>query len=143
MLRFGHMRRREFLRVLGGAAMGWPLAVRAQQRERVRRIGVLTPFAADDTEGHGRLTAFVQGLQQLGWTVGQNVRIDYRWGDGKADTMRKYAAELVALAPDVILASSSAAVVPLLEATRTIPIVFAGIADPVAAGYVESLARPG
>src|SRR5262245_11759474 len=109
----------------------------------MRRIGVLTPFAAGDTEGQARLTAFAQGLQQTGWTVGQNIRIDYRWGDGKANTMRKYAAEVVALAPDVILASSSAAVAPLLEATRTVPIVFAGIADPVAAGYVESLARPG
>jgi putative tryptophan/tyrosine transport system substrate-binding protein len=136
------MRRRELIRLLGGAA-AWPFAARAQQPNRMRRIGVLTPFAANDAEGQARLTAFAQGLAQSGWTVGQNVRIDYRWGDGKADTMRKYAAELVALAPDVILASSSAAVAPLLEATRTIPIVFAGIADPVAAGYVESLARPG
>jgi ABC-type uncharacterized transport system substrate-binding protein len=137
------MRRREFITLLGGVAAAWPLAARAQQGERMRRIGVLTPFAASDTEGQARLTAFAQGLQQIGWTVGQNIRIDYRWGDGKADTMRKYAAELVPLAPDIILASSSAAVAPLLEATRTVPIVFAGIADPVAAGYVESLARPG
>jgi putative ABC transport system substrate-binding protein len=137
------MKRREFITLLGGVAAAWPLAARAQQGERMRRIGVLTPFAASDTEGQARLTAFAQGLQQMGWTVGQNIRIDYRWGDGKADTMRKYAAELVALAPDIILASSSAAVAPLLEATRTVPIVFAGIADPVAAGYVESLARPG
>ena len=134
--------RREFITLLGGAA-AWPVAARAQQGERVRRIGVLTPFAAGDSEGQARLTAFAQGLQQSGWTVGQNLRIDYRWGDGKADTMRKYAAELVALAPDVILASSSAALSPLLEATRTVPIVFAGIGDPVAAGYVESLAQPG
>src|SRR5262249_54650989 len=112
-------------------------------RERMRRIGVLTPFAANDTEGHGRLTAFAQGLQQLGWTVGQNLRIDYRWGDGKPDTMRKYAVELVALAPDVILSDSSAATAPLLQATHTIPIVFGVVADPVGAGYVESLARPG
>ena len=109
----------------------------------MRRIGVLTPFAANDAEGQARLTAFAQGLQHSGWMVGQNIRIEYRWGDGKADTMRKYAAELVALAPDVILASSSAAVAPLLEATRTVPIVFAGIGDPVAGGYVESQARPG
>src|SRR5256886_14350087 len=109
----------------------------------MRRIGVLTPFPADDAEGHARLTAFAQALQQSGWTVGQNVRIDYRWGPGSAETMRRYATELVALAPDVILASSSAAIEVVLEATRAVPIVFAGIADPAAAGYVESLARPG
>jgi putative tryptophan/tyrosine transport system substrate-binding protein len=137
------MRRRHFITLLGGAAAAWPLAAGAQQAERVRRIGVLTPFAADDAEGHARLTAFAQGLQQLGWTVGQNIRIDYRWGDDKADTMRKYAAELVALAPEVILANSSPAVSSLLQATRTIPIVFAVVADPVGAGFVESLARPG
>ena len=136
------MKRREFITLVGGAAT-WPLAVRAQQPGRLRRIGVLTPFAADDAEGHARLTAFAQALQQSGWTVGQNVQIDYRWGPGNAETMRKYAAELVALAPDVILATSSAAVAPLLEAGRTVPIVFAGIADAVGAGYVESLARPG
>jgi len=136
------VRRRAFITLLGGAAV-WPLTARAQQAERVRRIGVLTPFAADDAEGHARLTAFAQGLQQLGWTVGQNIRIDYRWGDDKADTMRKYAAELVALAPEVILANSSPAVSSLLQATRTIPIVFAVVADPVGAGFVESLARPG
>src|SRR5215510_8450881 len=99
MLLSRHTKRREFIMLLGGAA-AWPLAAGAQQRERMRRIGVLTPFAADDTEGHGRLTAFAQGLQQLGWTVGQNLRIDYRWGDGK------HAVELVALAPDVILSDS-------------------------------------
>src|SRR5262245_50624892 len=137
------MRRRDFVRVIGGTAAAWPFWARAQQRERVRRVGVLTPFAADDAEGQARLTAFAQGLQQLGWSVGLNLRIDYRWGDGKVETMRKYAAELVALAPDLILASSSAALAPLLDATRAVPIVFAGIGDPVAAGYVESLARPG
>ena len=137
------MKRREFITLLGGAAAAWPLAARAQQPDRVRRIGVLTPFAADDAEGHARLTAFAQGLQQLGWTVGQNIRIDYRWGDGKAETLRKYAGELVALAPEVILATSSTAVAPLLQATPTVPIVLAGVADPVGAGYVESLARPG
>jgi putative ABC transport system substrate-binding protein len=124
------MRRREFIALLGGAAT-WPLAARA------------TPFASDDAEALSRLTAFAQALAQLGWTVGQNVRIDYRWGPGNAETMRKYAAELLALAPDVILASTSPAVVPLLEASRTVPIVFAAVADPVAAGFVESLARPG
>jgi putative ABC transport system substrate-binding protein len=133
----------EHAKLLGGAAAAWPRAAGAQQRERMRRIGVLTPSAADDAEGNARLTAFAQALQQLGWTVGQNVRIDYRWGPGNAETMRKLAAELVALAPDVILASTSAAVVPLVDASRAVPIGFAGVADPVAAGYVESLARPG
>jgi len=109
----------------------------------MRRIGVLTPWPADDAEGHARLAAFAQALQQSGWTVGQNVRIDYRWGPGNAETMRKYATELVALAPDVVLASNAAAVEPLLEASRIVPIVFASVADPVAAGFVESLARPG
>jgi ABC-type uncharacterized transport system substrate-binding protein len=139
------VKRRAFITLIGGAALSiaGPLAARAQQPNRMRRIGVLTPFAADEAEGHARLTAFAQALQQSGWAVGQNVQIDYRWGDGKPVTMRKYAAELIALAPDVVLASSSAALAPLLEATRTVPIVFAGIGDPVAAGYVESLARPG
>jgi putative ABC transport system substrate-binding protein len=135
--------RRQFITLLAAAAAAWPLAARAQQPDRMRRIGVLTPFAADDSEGQARLTAFAQALQQLGWTVGQNIRLDSRWGDGKADTMRKYAVELVALAPDVILADTSAAVSVLLQATRTIPIVFAVVADPVGAGYVEMLARPG
>jgi putative ABC transport system substrate-binding protein len=137
------VRRREFISLLGGAAASWPLAARAQQRERMRRVGVLTPFPADDAEGQARLTAFAQALQQAGWTLGHNLRLDYRWGDGKAETMRKYAAELAALAPDVILANSSAAVSALLQVSRTIPIVFAAVADPVGAGYVESLARPG
>src|SRR5262249_2934705 len=137
------MNKREFITLLGGAA-AWPLAARAQQQTRtMRRIGVLTPYPADDAEGHARLTAFAQALQQSGWTVGQNVRIEYRWGPGNADTMRKYATELVALAPDVILAVTSAAIAPLLEASRIVPIVFASVADPVPAGYVESLARPG
>jgi putative ABC transport system substrate-binding protein len=136
------VKRREFIALLGGAT-AWPLAARAQQPNRMRRIGVLTPNPADEAEGHARLTAFAQALQQSGWAVGQNVQIDYRWGDGKPATMRKYATELIALAPDVILASSSASLAPLLEATRTVPIVFAGVGDPVAAGYVESLARPG
>src|SRR5262245_12187627 len=141
-MQFDQLKRRAFMTLIGGAA-AWPVAARAQQPNRMRRIGVLTPYPADDAEAQARLTAFAQGLVQTGWTVGQNIRIDYRWGDGKADTMRKYAAELVALAPEVILASSSAALAPLLEATRTVPIVFAGVGDPVAAGYVESLARPG
>jgi putative ABC transport system substrate-binding protein len=137
------VRRRAFIALLGGAAAAWPLAARAQQRERMRRVGVLTPFPAHDAEGQARLTAFAQALQQAGWTLGQNLRLDYRWGDGKAETMRKYATELAALAPDVILANSSAAVSGLLQVTRTVPIVFAAVADPVGAGYVESLARPG
>jgi ABC-type uncharacterized transport system substrate-binding protein len=136
------VKRREFITLLGGAA-AWPLAARAQQRERMRSVGVLTPFAAHNTEGQNRVTAFAQALQQLGWSVGQNARLHYRWGDGTSATIQKYAAELVALAPDVILADSSAALSPLLQATQTIPIVFAIVADPVGAGYVETLARPG
>ena len=133
--------RRAFITLVGGAAAAWPLA--APTQERMRRVGVLTPWHANDTEAQSRVTAFAQALQQLSWAIGQNVRIDYRWGDGKADTIRKHAAELVALVPDVILGLSSTALAPLLEATRTVPIVFAGVADPVAAGYVETLARPG
>ena len=136
------VKRREFITLLGGA-VAWPLVARAQQRERMRSVGVLTPFAAHNTEGQNRVTAFAQALQQLGWSVGQNARLHYRWGDGTSATMQKYAAELVALAPDVILADSSAALSPLLQATQTIPIVFAIVADPVGAGYVETLARPG
>ena len=136
------MRRREFIGLLGGAT-AWPLAARAQQPERVRRIGVLMGLAADDPDAQASIAAFLQGLQQLGWTDGRNVRIDIRWGAGDADNIRKYAAELVALAPDVILASGSPTVAPLLQATRTVPIVFVDVADPVGAGFVDSLARPG
>jgi putative ABC transport system substrate-binding protein len=135
------VRRREFIALLAAAA--WPRPIRAQQRMRMRRVGVLTPFPADDIEGQARLTAFAQALEQAGWTLGQNLRLDYRWGDGKPETMRRHAAELTALAPDVILANSSAAVSGLLQVTRTVPVVFAAVADPVGAGYVESLARPG
>ena len=137
------MRRREFITLLSGAAATWPFAARAQQGERMRRIGVLMLSAADDPEFQARITAFVQGLAQLGWLDGRNVRIDTRWGAADADRVRKYAAELVALAPDVILANSSAAIAPFLQATRTVPIVFTSVADPVGAGYVDSLARPG
>src|SRR5499427_8278030 len=138
------MRRREFITLLSGTAVaGWPLAARAQQAERLRRVGVLMPNAADDPEYQARMTAFVQGLAQLGWLDGRNVRIDTRWGVGDADRIRKYAAELLALAPDVILANSSAALAALLQATRTVPIVFTTVGDPVGAGYVDSLARPG
>jgi putative ABC transport system substrate-binding protein len=136
------MRRRQLITLLGAAA-AWPLAAVAQQRDRVRSVGVLTPFAAHNTEGQNRVTAFAQALQQLGWSAGQNALLHYRWGDGTNATMQKYAAELVALAPDVILADSSAALSPLLHATQTIPIVFAIVADPVGAGYVETLSRPG
>jgi putative ABC transport system substrate-binding protein len=137
------MRRRDFISLLSGAAVSWPLAARAQQGERMRRIGVLMNLAADDPEGQTRITAFVQGLQQLGWTEGHNVRIDYRWGAGDAEHFRRYAAELVALAPDVILASNIPVVLALQQATRTVPIVFAAVTDPVGAGLVASLARPG
>jgi len=134
-------RRRQFITLLGGAA-AWPLAARAQQPAQLRRIGVLMPFAEDDPVGQARVAAFVQGLQQSGWTDGRNVRIDYRWSAGDADRIRKLAMELIALGPDVVMAFTSAAVAPLRQVTSTVPIVFAVVADPVGAGYVESLARP-
>jgi putative ABC transport system substrate-binding protein len=137
------MRRRELISLLGGAAAAWPLAARAQQPERMRRIGVLTGFGADDAEGQARIAAFAQGLAQLGWIDGRNVRIDIRAAAGNADEARKDAAELVTLAPDVIFATGGASVGPLLQATRTVPIVFAFVPDPVGSGFVESLARPG
>jgi putative ABC transport system substrate-binding protein len=136
------MRRREFLGMLGSTAIAWPLAARAQQGERVRRIGVLMSTAADDTEGRARIAAFLGGLQKLGWIDGRNVRIHARWPTGSAEEVRKYAAELVALAPDIILATG-ANVGLLQQATQTVPIVFVVVADPVGAGYVASLARPG
>jgi putative tryptophan/tyrosine transport system substrate-binding protein len=129
--------------LLGGAAVAWPLAARAQQGERMRRVGVLMNLTADDPEASDRVTAFAQGLQQLGWTAGHNVRIDYRWGAVDGDRSRRYAAELVALAPDVILASGVPVVTALLQATRTVPIVFAQVPDPVSDDFVETLARPG
>src|SRR5262245_42393720 len=135
--------RREVITLLGGAAATWPLAARAQQPDRIRRIGVLMNAAADDPEGRARLAAFVQGLQELGWTDGRNVRIDYRWGAGDADRFRRYAAELLAFAPDVILAGGGPAMAALQQATRDVPIVFALVSDPVGSGYVASLARPG
>jgi len=136
------MRRREFITLIGGAAV-WPLASRAQQPERVRRLGVLMPYAASDPQVQARIGALLQGLQQLGWSDGSKIKIDYRWSSGNEDDNRKNAAELVALAPDVIFASGSAGVGPMQRATRTIPIVFALVPDPVGAGYVDSLARPG
>jgi putative tryptophan/tyrosine transport system substrate-binding protein len=137
------MQRREFITLFGGAVAAWPLAARAQQPERMRRIGVLMALAPDDPQGQARLTAFLQALQQLGWTDGRNVRIDTRWAAGDADRFRRYAAELIALAPDVILASGGTGAGALLQATRTVPIVFTQTNDPVGAGYVDSLARPG
>ena len=135
------MRRREFIRCLGGCGGSWPLAARAQQPERMRRIGVLMASAADDPEFQARIAAFLQGLQQLGWTDGRNVRIDTRWATTNPDDIRRHAAELAALAPDVILAGTgTATVAPLLQATRTVPIVFAVVIDPVGAGFVD---KPG
>jgi len=136
------MRRRQFITLLGGAA-AWPLAARAQQGERVRRIGVLMNVNADDPEGQARIAAFHQGLQEWGWTLGQNARIEVRWGAFDTSSSRRYAAELVALSPDVILASASAAMGALQQMTRRVPVVFVNIVDPVGAGFVESLARPG
>ena len=135
------LKRREFISLLGSAA-AWPLAARAQQRERMRRIGVLMTGTAADPEGQARLTGFLQGLQEFGWAAGRNARIDYRWAADDADN-RKYAAELVALSPDVILASTSPSVAALQQASRTVPIVFAAVSDPVGQGFVGSLARPG
>jgi putative tryptophan/tyrosine transport system substrate-binding protein len=141
-MQFAQLRRRQFIALLSGAA-AWPFTARAQQPARVRRIGVLMNLAADDPQSQTRNAAFLQGLQQLGWTDGRNVQIDYRWAAGSADRFRRYAAELVALGPDVILASTSAAVAALQQVSRTIPIVFVIVIDPVGAGFVASLARPG
>jgi putative ABC transport system substrate-binding protein len=142
-MQFDQPNRREFIRLCGGAAAAWPFAARAQQSERMRRIGVLMPAARTDLVFQARLSAFLQGLQQLGWTDGRNVQLEYRWAAGNSDETRRYAMELVALAPDVILASGSAPVGALQEATRSVPIVFATAADPVGAGFVDSLSRPG
>jgi putative tryptophan/tyrosine transport system substrate-binding protein len=137
------VRRREFITLLGGAAATWPLAARAQQSEKMRRIGVLMPFTADDPEVKARRMMFEQSLQQLGWNVGRNAQIDYRTVGGAADPIRRYAAELVALEPDVIVPIGSVTIGPLQQVTRTIPIVMVNVADPVGAGFVQSLARPG
>jgi len=137
-----YIRRRKFLATLGGAAT-WPLAARAQQPERMRRIGVLLPYAADDREGQVRLAAFQQALAELGWSDSGNVRIETRWGAGDPDHYRQYAAELVALAPDVVVAVTTAVAAALQRETRSVPIVFVQAADPVGAGVVASLARPG
>src|SRR5262245_26934078 len=143
-MQFDELKRREFITLLGGAAAAWPVAAaRAQQGERMRRIGVLEPLAVDDPEALARVTAFAQGLQQLGWTANRNVRIDYRWGAGDADRIRQQAAELATLAPDAILTVGASTTAPMLRATRTVPVVFVAVVDPVGAGYVDSLARPG
>jgi putative tryptophan/tyrosine transport system substrate-binding protein len=137
------MRRRHFITLIGGAAAAWSLTARAQQREQMRRIGVLMNLGADDAEGQARFAALLQGLQEAGWVVGRNVRIDVRWGGGDAESFRKQAAELVSLLPDVLFASGIPAATPLLQVTRTVPIVFAQVVDPVGAGLVASLAKPG
>jgi putative ABC transport system substrate-binding protein len=137
------MRRREFITLLGGTAAAWPLVARAQRPERIRRIGVLQNLAADDPEGQLRLTAFGQGLQQLGWTVGHNLRIDYRWSVGDAERIRKSVADIVALSPDIILAAGGRNMTVLQQADRAIPVVFVTISDPVSGGFVESMPHPG
>jgi ABC-type uncharacterized transport system substrate-binding protein len=141
-MQFGQLKRREFIMLLGGAA-AWSFDAHAQQREQVRRIGVLMNLAPDDAEGQARIAAFTQGLQEVGWVVGRNVRIDIRWAAGDAERSRRYAAELVALAPNVFLASGGTTIGPLQQAARDIPIVFAQVSDPVGAAVVETLARPG
>ena len=135
--------RREFITALGGAIAAWPLAARAQQREHMRRIGVLMSATPDDPYQTTYLSAFMQGLQERGWTIGRNVRIDFRWGAGNTDLFRKYATELVALAPDVILATAGSIVGALEKESGTVPIVFVTTIDPVGGGWIESLARPG
>src|SRR5262245_12465949 len=141
-MQLDQLKRREFVTLLGGAA-AWPLAAGAQQREEMRRIGLLMNLAAGDPEGDARIAAFRQALQQLGWTDGHNVRIDYRWAAGEAGRFHRYAEELVALAPDIILASATPSIQALQEATRAVPIVFVNVTDPVVSGFVVSLARPG
>jgi putative tryptophan/tyrosine transport system substrate-binding protein len=138
------MRRREFITLLGGAAAAWPLAARAQQGERMRRVGIfIGATAAGDADGQARIDVFRQAMELLGWTTGRNLQIEYRWGMADPAKVRKYAAELVAFAPDVILSSGTASLAQLLQETRTVPIVFANVADPVGAGFVDSLSRPG
>jgi len=138
------IRRREFIRLLGGAALAWPIAARAQESRRVRRVGVLATVPADDSEIQARMASFHQGLQERGWIVGRNIRIDYRWSAaGDDEQTRKYAAELIALAPEVVLAVATGTVGPLKRVSGTTPIVFVQVSDPVGAGFVESLARPG
>jgi putative ABC transport system substrate-binding protein len=135
--------RRDFITLLGGAAVAWPLAARAQQADRMRRIGVLTGFGENDPGGKAALSAFTQGLADLGWTDGRNLRMDVRWAAGNVDLMRMFAKELVGLRPEIILAHTTPATAALQRETRTIPIVFPGLSDPVGAGFVAGLPRPG
>ena len=137
------MRRRDFIKVITGSAAAWPLAALAQQAERVRRIGVLMLLGADDPEARALVRAFSQGLGELGWIIGRNAQIDYRWYQGNPEAARAYAAELLTLTPDIILASGTVAVTAVKQLTRTVPIVFVRVADPVGSGLVDSLARPG
>jgi ABC-type uncharacterized transport system substrate-binding protein len=137
------MKRREFITLLGGAAAAWPLAARAQQAERMRRIGVLMLYPESDPQGQLRATAFRQGLEKLGWIVGRNVQIDFQWGFGDADWIRSAAAQLLRLAPDVILATGTPAAKTMQQASRTVPIIFIAGGDPVVDGLVPSLAHPG
>jgi putative ABC transport system substrate-binding protein len=137
------MRRREFIKVIGGSAAAWPLIARAQQSEPMRRIGMLMNRAAESAEGQARVAAFTQSLHQLGWTDGRDVRIDIRWGEDKIDLERKYAAELIALGPEIVFASGTLSVIALQGTSHTLPIVFVGVTDPVGASLVDSLARPG
>jgi putative ABC transport system substrate-binding protein len=137
------IRRREFITLLGGAAAAWPLAARAQPGGPMRHIGVLMTLGADDPLAQARLTAFAQRLEQFGWSIGRNLKIDYRYGGGNSDLIRQHAIELAALSPDVILTTGSVGLAPLLQTTRTVPIVFTIVPDPVGAGFVNALARPG
>ena len=137
------MRRREFIALLGSGVAGWSRVARAQQPERVRRIGVLMNRAAGDPQGQARLSAFQQALQQLGWIDGRNVRIDIRWHEADTDRARRYAQELIALAPDIFLAEATVSVAAMQHATRSLPIVFGAVTDPVGAGFVDSLSQPG
>jgi putative ABC transport system substrate-binding protein len=137
------MQRRVFLAILGSAVAAFPLTARSQQADRMRRIGVLIGLAANDAQGQAALAALLQAFAQLGWVDGRNVKIDYRWGGGNADEARKYAAELVGLGPEVMMATGGASVGALLQASKTIPVVFANVPDPVGSGFVESLSRPG
>jgi putative tryptophan/tyrosine transport system substrate-binding protein len=134
------MKRRDFIKIITGSAATWSVAAHAQQGDRVRRIGAITSLSSNDPEGQARYAAFLQELQVLGWSVGRNIQIEYFWGEGNRDRSRKNATELVALAPDVILATGSPTLEPLLQATHTVPIVFVQIADPVGAGYVDAAA---
>jgi putative ABC transport system substrate-binding protein len=137
----GLLKRREFVSLLGGA-VAWPIAARAQQQERIRRVGALISLTADDPQSKARVAAFLRGLQPLGWTDGRNLHIDYRWGEGDAGHMHSHAAELIALAPDVVVAGGSEATATFQQATRNVPIVFVNVVDPVGAGFVDSLSRP-